>query len=159
MKSFGFIALSALIIIGASCSDKDSQRVPEGQISAKLIHNPRSADGIDTGSSNELPVMTFADTAYDFGTMVAGETSEHVFSFRNTGKSTLVLAGANSSCGCTVPEFSREPIAPGGDGTLKVTFASAGKEGHIMKAITVASNAYPSTQVLVITADVKPQAK
>lgn len=158
MKSFGLLAIGALLL-GASCSDKESQRVPEGQLSAKLIHNPRTAEGVDLTNVTELPVMKFADTTFDFGNLTAGETVEHEFSFQNTGKSTLVVAGANSSCGCTVPEFSREPIAPGGKGTLKVTFASAGKQGHVMKAITVASNAYPSTQVLTITAEVKPQAK
>jgi hypothetical protein len=159
MKCFSFFALGALLVLSASCGDKESQRVPEGQLSAKMIHNPRSAEGVDPSNVNELPVLSFADTTHDFGVLTAGETVETEFNFQNTGKSTLVLAGATSSCGCTIPEFSREPIAPGGKGTLKVTFSSAGKQGHIVKAITVASNAYPSVRVLTITAEVKPEVK
>lgn len=101
-----------------------------------------------------LPVLSFTDTAHDFGMMAEGEKAEHEFAFRNEGKSPLIIAGATSSCGCTVPEFSREPIPPGGSGVLKVSFSSAGKQGHILKAVTVSSNAFPAMRVLTITAEV-----
>jgi hypothetical protein len=122
-----------------------------------MINNPRSADGIDPADIKDMPIMFFADTTHDFGLMGDGEKAEHEFIVENRGKSPLIIAGAASSCGCTVPEFSREPIQPGGNGKLKVTFSSAGKQGHIVKAITVSGNSYPPTRVLTITADVKPE--
>jgi hypothetical protein len=130
--------------------------VPEGQLSTKMIHNPRTAEGLDAADVKDLPVLTFADTAHDFGLLGEGERVEHEFTFKNDGKSPLIIAGASTTCGCTVPEFSREPIPPGGSGSLKVTFASDGKQGHILKAITVSSNAFPAARVLTITAEVKP---
>lgn len=158
MKTFSFLTIFALALGAAACGGA-SDKVPEGQISARMIHNPRSAEGVKPEDIKNLPVLHFADTAHDFGTMSEGEKVEHEFSFKNEGNSPLLIAGASTSCGCTVPEFSREPIAPGSTGTLKVSFSSAGKQGHILKAITVSSNAFPPTRVLTITADVKAAAQ
>jgi len=157
MKYAYYFAAAALILIGAACKDDDSTRVPDGQMSAKMIRNPRSADGLDTAALKELPVIKFSDTAHDFGWMGAGEIVEHEFTFKNVGNGPLIIAGATSSCGCTIPEFSREPIPPGGNGSLKVTFSSAGKQGHIVKGISVTSNSFPSIQDLTISADIKPE--
>ena len=157
MKFPSFLAICTLALLGTACNEQKSDKVPAGQLSAKMIHNPRSAEGIDPADIKNLPVLHFADTSHDFGLMGDGERAEHEFTFENQGKSPLIIAGATSSCGCTIPEFSREPIPPGGNGRLKVTFSSAGKQGHILKSVSVSSNAYPPVQVLTITADVKPE--
>ena len=104
-----------------------------------------------------VPILVFPDTTHDFGMMSAGERAEHEFSFKNTGKSPLIITEASSSCGCTIPTFSHQPIPPGGSGTMKVLFSSAGKQGHILKSITVSSNAFPAVRILTITAEVKPE--
>jgi len=156
MKPFLYIIIAATAMQAISCNNGPSKDVPAGQLSASMIHNPRTASGVNTEEIKDFPVMKFQDTTYNFGWMGEGERVEHEFSFTNTGKSPLIVAGATSTCGCTVPEFSKEPIAPGGNGSLKVTFSSAGKSGHILKSITVSSNAYPTARVLTITADIKP---
>ena len=153
-----FSLLTGLICVAMlSCNSGPSKEVPEGQLSAKMIHNPRSADGINPEDLKDLPVLSFEDTTHDFGWMGEGERAEHEFVFKNTGKSPLIVAGATSTCGCTVPDFSKEPIPPGGSGKLKVTFSSAGKQGHILKTVTVNSNAFPSVKLLTITADIKQE--
>ncbi len=159
MKLFFLTAACALCVALAACNNGPTKEVPAGQLSAKVIHNPRSAGGINPAELKESPVMVFADTSHNFGWMGEGEKVEHEFSFKNTGKSPLIIAGASVTCGCTVPEFSREPIPPGGSGSLKVTFSSAGKQGHVLKTITVSSNAFPAVQILTITADIKKQAQ
>ncbi len=131
------------------------RRCRRARASAAIIHNPNSAGGADPKEVAELPVLTFPDTTYDFGMIKEGETVEHEFTFKNTGRSPLIVTGASSSCGCTVPTFTNEPVPPGGTGTLKVTFASAGKHGRVGKAVTVTSNAYPATKMLTITADIQ----
>ena len=140
-----------------ACGTDKSKDIPSGQVSSKIIHNPRSADGMNAGEAAKAPKLVFADTAFDFGTMNEGEKVEHEFTFKNGGKSPLLVTGAETSCGCTTPSFTHEPVLPGGTGTMKVAFASAGKHGQQMKAITVSSNAFPATQVLIITADVREQ--
>lgn len=149
-----FIAVAVLCLAFAACKD-DSKKIPPGQSSASIIHNPNTANGLDTREVASLPVLTFEDTAHDFGVIKEGEKVEHEFVFKNTGRSSLILTGAETSCGCTVPTFTHEPVAPGATGILKVLFSSEGKHGHVVKVVTVKSNAYPSTKYVSIAADVQ----
>jgi hypothetical protein len=151
------ICAAAAMLLLAACND-DSKKIPPGQSSASIINNPRTADGVDEKEVAELPVLTFPDTTHDFGMMKEGEKAEHEFIFKNTGRSPLIIAGATSTCGCTAPSFTHEPVPPGGTGSIKVVFSSAGKHGHVVKPVTVTSNAYPASKVVTISADVEAQA-
>src|SRR5436190_741586 len=111
MKCSYLIVAGAIALLGAACNGQKSDKVPEGQLSSKIIHNPRSAEGINPAEVKELPVLIFTDTSHDFGAMQAGERVEHEFTFKNEGKSPLLISGTSTSCGCTVADFSREPIA------------------------------------------------
>ncbi len=85
--------------------------------------------------------IVFAETAFDFGDIVQGDKVEHVFEFENSGTEPLILSDVRTTCGCTAPEWPREPIAPGASGAVKVVFNSVGKIGVQNKVITVMSNA------------------
>ena len=87
------------------------------------------------------PQIVFSETAYDFGDIVQGDRVEHVFEFENSGTEPLILSDVRTTCGCTAPEWPREPIAPGETATVKVVFNSTGKMGVQNKVITVMSNA------------------
>ncbi|MGL5888568.1 MAG: DUF1573 domain-containing protein [Bacteroidia bacterium] len=93
------------------------------------------------------PVMTFEQTEFNFGTIRQGEVVTHEFRFRNTGKEPLIINSAQGSCGCTVPEYSKEPIKPGGSGTVKVTFNSAGKLNVQDKTVTIT---YDTDKIIVL---------
>src|SRR3954454_14516852 len=106
-RSLITVAMAALIL--AACND-DSRKIPPGQSSASIIHNPQTANGVDPREVADLPVLSFSDSAHDFGMMKEGEKAEHEFTFKNTGRSPLVIAGATSSCGCTVPTFTHDAV-------------------------------------------------
>lgn len=104
----------------------------------------------------QKPIITFADKTHDFG--IASEEDNkitHVFTFKNTGDAPLVLNRVQASCGCTTPEWSREPIAPGGAGSITVTYSTAGRPGPFTKTISVSSNA--DAQTLTIKGSVTPR--
>jgi len=101
-----------------------------------------------------VPVMTFEVTKHDFGNMVEGDVLETVFKFKNTGKSSLIITNARASCGCTIPDYSREPIAVGEEGEIKVKFNSRGKHGKQNKRITLTTNTEKGKELLYILADV-----
>lgn len=86
------------------------------------------------------PKMTFDVMEHNFGTIKQGEVTTYEFKFKNTGKEPLVISNAVGSCGCTVPEWPKDPIAPGKTGVIKVTFNSTGKMGQIDKTVTLTSN-------------------
>ncbi|MFK7903584.1 MAG: DUF1573 domain-containing protein [Chitinophagales bacterium] len=106
----------------------------------------------------------FEEKEYNFGTIKVGTKVEHDFYFTNTGKVPMVITGANSTCGCTIPEVPSEPIPPGGQNKVKVTFDSTGKIGMQDKHVTITANTYPRNTVihmkgLALTANMMPGAK
>ena len=98
--------------------------------------------------------VVFAENEFDFGTLEEGEKVEHVFKFENTSANPLTISNARGSCGCTVPEWPREPIAPGESGEIKVKFDSKGKKGKQNKTVTITANTIPGNTILTIMSDV-----
>jgi hypothetical protein len=110
--------------------------------------------------AENAPAFAFNNEKHDFGTIQQGDKPETEFEFTNTGKSPLIITQARGSCGCTVPEWPNEPIAPGETGKIKVIFDSTGKSGRQSKTVTLTANTVPNTKVLTITADIEtPQAQ
>ncbi|MCU0396999.1 MAG: DUF1573 domain-containing protein [Cyclobacteriaceae bacterium] len=87
------------------------------------------------------PVLTFEKNTHDFGDIFQGDKVEQVFKFTNTGNEPLIISNIQVTCGCTAPEWPRNPIPPGGKGEIKIAFNSAGKMGRQNKTVTVISNA------------------
>ena len=117
-----------------------------------LIRNPRSAQGYN--GEEKMPVMTFDSELHDFGRLSAGEVISYSFHFRNTGNADLIISSTSATCGCTVADYPKGRVAPGGEGYVTVTFKSAGKSGQQYQEVTVVSNAQPATTRLKITAQV-----
>lgn len=100
--------------------------------------------------SNKEPIISFDKKTWDFGTIVDGEVVEHTFRFTNTGSKDLVISSASASCGCTIPNWPKEPIAPGDKGEIKVEFNSNGKKDLVTKDITILANTNPVKTILQI---------
>lgn len=103
--------------------------------------------------------ITFAEQSYDFGDINRGDKVEHIFQFENTGTEALILTNVQTTCGCTAPTWTKEPVAPGEKGEIKVVFNSAGKSGVQNKVITVMSNAVnnPARVKIVTNVLTEPQ--
>ena len=84
--------------------------------------------------------MNFSEKIYEFGTIPMGEVVSHNFSFTNKATIPLVIYEATSTCGCTIPDYPKEPIMPGTNGTIKVTYDSKGKIGTQNKEVTIRTN-------------------
>ncbi len=142
------------LLFTASCSNPTASKTDNGQVPTSIVNNPRTANGMDTVSAALKPTMDFQDSLHEFGTIHEGESVNYEFTFTNKGKTPLVITNAVGSCGCTVPEFPHEPIAPGKGGVLKVTFNSAGKSGHQEKSVTIHTNTVRGIQMLYIKGEV-----
>ena len=99
--------------------------------------------------------IKFAESVHDFGPIVEGTQASHEFSFTNTGNVHLVLSSVNASCGCTTPQWTKDPIAPGQTGKVTAVFNSTGKVGPFSKSITVHSNAKNGSIILTIKGNVE----
>lgn len=109
-------------------------------------------------SDGKYPMMSFERTEHDFGKINAGDKVTYTFNFTNTGAADLVISNAVGSCGCTVPEYPKEPVKPGASGKIKVTFNSTGKSGNQQKTVTISTNTQAGKELLTIKAMINPKA-
>lgn len=101
------------------------------------------------------PDITFTEKSHDFGNINQGDVVEYTFKFKNTGNQPLVISNVTTTCGCTVPEWPKEPIAPGKSSNITAKFNSAGKMGQQNKVITVESNAVSGTTTVALISNVQ----
>lgn len=134
------------VVIMALCMMTACDEQQSGGLSTDLVTNPRSA----TETSNKQAIITFDKVEHDFGSLLQGEVVTYSFHFTNTGNAPLIISGVGSSCGCTVGDFPREPIAPGQTGDIKITYNSTGHHGFQSRVLTVMSNTNPAKTVLRI---------
>jgi hypothetical protein len=87
------------------------------------------------------PVITFKENSKDFGDIEQGQQVSHTFVLTNTGKQPLIISNVAATCGCTVPSWPKEPVAPGKSAEIKVSFNSAGKVGKQNSVVRIYSNA------------------
>lgn len=146
MKHLLIIAISAMFFL-AACNGKNEN----GSLSTDLVTNPKSA----SNSLEKQPIITFDKTEHDFGTLLQGEVVTYSFHFTNTGKAPLLISNVNTSCGCTVADFSHEPINPGKDGYIKATYDSKGHHGFQTRSLTVVTNTNPNQTVLRMKGNVQ----
>ncbi len=106
---------------------------------------------VPTGPTTSI---AFEHTDFDFGVVDDGEKVRHTYKFKNTGNEPLIISSAKGSCGCTVPKWPAEPIAPGAMGQIDVEFDSKGKPGKQTKRVTVTANTVPAQTFLNITGTV-----
>jgi hypothetical protein len=134
----------------------DDTQNTDGSISAnRLIAVPETADETVNTEDIDVAMIAFTEKEYNFGEVESGEKVEHTFSFTNSGSAPLIISNAKASCGCTVPEWPKDPIAPGGEGKIKVVFDSKGKSGVQNKVVTITANTQPSTSEILIKGMVK----
>ncbi|WP_373511934.1 DUF1573 domain-containing protein [Persicitalea sp.] len=101
--------------------------------------------------NSKIPVITLlSDSTYQFGNINEGDIVEHDFKFKNDGQFPLIINNVTASCGCTIPEWPREPIPPGAESSIQVRFNSKGKPGPQVKTITVYANTEPAYSELRI---------
>lgn len=99
--------------------------------------------------------MTFAQMEHDFGKINQDTENEKIFKFTNSGTKPLIIYDAKGSCGCTVPEYPKEPIAPGEDGEIKVVYKPGKQKDVQTKYVTLTSNTEPEQTKLKISAEVQ----
>jgi hypothetical protein len=167
MKKLSFLFLLFLTLSTAftSCKDKEAETTevtdaaPAGADATASGLTPTTPPAGAEATATPVPTgpttsISFENPTYDWGKVNDGDKVTHVFKFTNTGENPLIISDAKGSCGCTVPEWPKEPIAPGKKGEIKVVFDSKGKgskEGKMdSKKVTITANTDPVNTYLTI---------
>ena len=153
---YSFIAflLGLLLFSCEPNATVDNQVKKEGFTKSDIIRMPVSANqSIDT---TLVAKMEFDNPVYEFGAVLEGSQVEHVFKFTNTGKIPLVISDSKTTCGCTVPKYPKEPIAPGESGEVSVKFNTSGKKNDQNKPVSLIANTYPARTIIYMKGFVQP---
>jgi Protein of unknown function (DUF1573) len=159
-----FIALSFSGVLISSCHPNTTEKKDNGlqevrlddkASNADIVRLPITADG--KMDATKMAKIEFETSSYDFGTITEGSAVRHVFKFKNIGAVPLVITDIQTSCGCTVPDWQRSPIAAGASSEVRVQFNSEGKNGVQEKPIRVIANTLPNETVLMLSGKVNPK--
>ena len=133
----------------------------QGNVVPTAAGQPTTTPSTPAAPVGPTTTIEFAESEFNFGKVKAGEKVQHVYKFKNTGKEPLVISNAKGSCGCTVPDWPKEPIGVGEEGEILVEFNSKGKTGNQAKTVTITANTDPPQTLIQIKGEViaDPNAK
>ena len=162
MKNVLLFGLLALAVAFTACNNDAADKAPETTPTTLDAKKPLPNANAAATTAAAVPAdtvnvakMTFTEEVFDYGTIKEGEAVEHTFKFTNTGVAPLIIEGAKSTCGCTVPQFPKEPIAPGESGEIAVKFNSKNKSGRQRKPVNITANTYPKLTTVYIDGTVE----
>jgi hypothetical protein len=156
MKKIIYVgALALLTSVFTGCDQNNATSTGEASGSVAATSDATTEDNTATEATPEAAAqIIFEENEYDFGRVVAGEVVKHTFKFTNTGSVPLLIQHASASCGCTVPRWPKEPIAPGETGEIAVEFNSQGRVGSQNKTVTVLANTQPNANMVTLKGEV-----
>jgi hypothetical protein len=141
-----FLSVICLALF-AACTNQNSPKTEKTTENQEI----EALAPVDTANA---PAFKFEKEVYDFGEIKEGEKVSYDFKFKNIGKSPLIISSATATCGCTIPEYPMEPVAPGAEGQISVVFNSSGKSGMQNKVVSITANTIPSLTELNILGNV-----
>ncbi|MDX1328046.1 MAG: DUF1573 domain-containing protein [Arenibacter sp.] len=148
MKRIFFTLGLVSVFVLTSCKEAASSKINAANVEVAAERD---------AAAKKIPVMEFDKVEHDFGVIEQNAPQETIFTFKNTGDGPLIITDANSSCGCTVPDYPKNtPILPGETGELLVKFNGAG-QNQITKTINVVTNTSKGTETLRIKAFITPK--
>lgn len=151
MKKTIALSILSLSLLTLSCNENAAKKINDENVEMAKQRD----DEIKEGG----PKLKFDKTEHDFGVINEGDIVETVFAFTNSGNSELIITSAKGSCGCTVPEWPKQPIMPGEAGEIKVKFNSSNRTNIQKKQVTLLTNTEQGKEILKITAEVTPKPK
>ncbi|GGG55576.1 DUF1573 domain-containing protein [Epilithonimonas arachidiradicis] len=166
MKSIKILAVAALCTLAFSCNKKEETTSVENKDSAQATTvvealsqesaHPDDAALVKEAQSKPLTTIAFSETDHNFGDIKKGEKKEHVYEVTNTGTNPLIISNVKPGCGCTVPDYTKEPILPGQKGKITLHFDSSNFDGAIYKAADVFLNVEKAPVKLTFSGNVIP---
>ena len=160
MKKYLFVSTVALATFMFSCNS-ESPAAEEVSTETTIVEPTveERTPAIEPAVALATTVLSVDRMEHDFGQIPDVAPVETSFVLTNNGDEPLLITSAQGSCGCTVPEYPKDPIAPGESRDMKVSFNPSGKEGVNNKTVTITANTEPATTIINIKSDVQKTAQ
>ncbi|MEL7119020.1 MAG: DUF1573 domain-containing protein [Bacteroidota bacterium] len=166
LKQIKFGLFSLVLVAALTACQTGDKQVRESALNDITSEAPQSPntvqpvtnEAVNNSSIPEGPTTTvaFEEERFDFGEVNEGEVVSHLYTFKNTGSEPLIISRAKGSCGCTVPKYTTDPIAPGEEGSMVVEFNTRGKRGRKSQKVTITANTNPPQTFIYIEGNVIP---
>lgn len=166
-KTLSIIALSIIGFGLVSCKkeNKETQSTETATTDSAAVAAPVTTDSAATPVTGDVaaPVsnepstsVALSENSFDFGKIKKGDKVQHVYEITNTGKNPLIISEVKPGCGCTAPDFTKEPIMPGKKGKVTLHFDSSSFDGNVQKYADVFANVEKAPIRLTFTANIQP---
>ncbi len=161
MKNFIRIApiVVALTLLSCKKDQKADQLVIEegtAQVAEPNINIDSQEDMVKEAQSKPLTNLVLSEAQFDFGKIKKGDQKEHTYEITNMGKNPLIISQVKPGCGCTVPDYTKEPILPGQKGKITLKFDSSNFDGLVNKQAEVYANVEKAPIIIGFSADIQP---
>ena len=113
-------------------------------------------DRASEAQSKPLTTVALSESSFEFGKIKKGDHKEHTYEITNTGKNPLIISQVKPGCGCTVPDYTKDPIMPGKKGKITLKFDSSNFDGLVNKQAEIYANVEKAPMVINFTADIQP---
>ena len=148
-----------LILIGTlnSCKKNQGADAPSEELTTQPVTPPETANTdqmLQDAQSKPLTNIALSESSFNFGDIKKGTHVEHVYEVTNTGKNPLIISSVKPGCGCTAPDYTKEPILPGKSGQITLKFDSTNFDGVINKQAEVYANVEKAPVVISFTVNV-----
>ncbi|KQT31053.1 hypothetical protein ASG22_18635 [Chryseobacterium sp. Leaf405] len=169
-KTLSIIALSIIGLGLVSCK-KENKEAAAGAEVANITDSTAGATNLAPAntsggvseepaaapvSNQPLTTIALSESNFDFGNIKKGDKVQHVYEVTNTGTNPLVISEVKPGCGCTAPDFTKEPILPGKKGKIILHFDSSNFDGNVSKFADVFANVEKAPVKLTFTANIQP---
>ena len=151
-----FISILSIVFISACGSKVSDLELRVAKLETEIASMRKG--GVSTiVPAGAYPKFSFDQEEHNFGQIRDGDVVSHTFRFTNTGEAPLIISKATAACGCTVPQWPKQPIPAGGSGEIQVQFDSSNKPGMQNKVVTITANTESKVKKLLIRAQVNPR--
>ena len=151
-----FISIISVIFLTACGSQVSDLELRVAKLETEIA-SMRKGGGSTIVPAGAYPKFTFDQEEHNFGQIRDGDIVSHTFRFTNSGEAPLIISKATAACGCTVPQWPKQPIPVGGSGEIQVQFDSSNKPGMQNKVVTITANTESKVKKLLIRAQVNPR--
>lgn len=158
-----FIKIVPLVAAMALVSCKKDQTADQLIVQEETALTPpqsvedAQAEMVQAAQSKPLTNIALSESQFDFGKIKKGDQKEHVYEVTNTGENPLIISQVKPGCGCTVPDYTKDPILPGQKGKITLKFDSSNFDGLVNKQAEVYANVEKAPIVISFSADIQPK--
>lgn len=156
MKKIFFFGLISAIALQSCKKNEPADQLLPNEKKTEMPAITSQQDLVKEAQSKPLTNLALSENHFDYGKIKKGDQKQHVYEVTNTGKNPLIISQVKPGCGCTVPEFTKDPILPGQKGKITLKFDSSNFDGLVNKQAEVYANVDKAPIIITFSADIQP---